>query len=180
MNEPVHFGAPWGATLKFFTALGLVILVGVLVIGITTLTELLLNMDYLKTGLTESLVLIFLPLIVLFASFLFLIHGYLVTDGHLLIQRMGWHTRIDLRELKSLEVDDSALSGALRIAANGGLFVLDGWFWSRKMGRFLAYATDPDNAVVLHFPSRNMVISPEKPKEFVQVVKERLLHIRGE
>jgi len=44
---------------------------------------------------------------------------------------------------------------------------------SKKLGNFRMCATDPQRSVVLHFPSRRWVISPDRPSEFVQALKEQ-------
>jgi hypothetical protein len=60
-----------------------------------------------------------------------------------------------------------ALRGAWRVFGNGGLFSFTGEFWSRKLGRFRALATDPERAVVLRWPKRTIVITPHDPQQFI-------------
>ena len=45
---------------------------------------------------------------------------------------------------------------------------------SRKLGKFRAYVSDPDCAVVLRWPDRCLVVSPAQPSEFTDAVRARL------
>ena len=50
-----------------------------------------------------------------------------------------------------------------RLCGIGGLFVFCGLFWSRKLGRYRAYITDPRRAVVLRFGNKVVVVTPDEP-----------------
>ncbi len=65
----------------------------------------------------------------------------------------------------------TAMAGSLRIAGNGGLFSFTGWFWSRRLGRYRAFVTDPARSVVLKFSDRTVVVSPDVPEEFVAALR---------
>jgi hypothetical protein len=60
-----------------------------------------------------------------------------------------------------------------RIWGNGGLFAIHGWFQNRELGRYRAFVTDPDHAVVLRWPQVTVVVSPGEPARFVQVLQAR-------
>jgi len=63
------------------------------------------------------------------------------------------------------------MKGSLRLFGNGGLFSSSGLFWNRRLGRYRAFATDPGNAVVLEFPDRTLVVTPESPSGFLAALK---------
>ena len=58
------------------------------------------------------------------------------------------------------------------VVANSGVFSLTGLWWNRKFGRYRAYVTDQKRAVVLGFEQKTVVVSPDRPAEFVAAVKE--------
>ena len=58
------------------------------------------------------------------------------------------------------------------VMPNGGLFSFGGQGCkNRRLGRFEAYATDPGRSVVLRFPGRVVVVTPDEPDAFVDAVK---------
>ena len=82
--------------------------------------------------------------------------------------------RLPLAGLVAVETDREALRGAWKIFGNDGLGAYAGRFWSRKLGRFRAYVSDPNCAVLLRWPDRCLVVSPAQPGEFADAVRARL------
>jgi len=103
----------------------------------------------------------------------FVVRGYLLDANALWIQRLGWRTRIPLSGLCSVAHDPGALRGSIRLCGNGGLFSFTGWFWSKALGRYRMFATDPKRAVVMVFETRRVVVTPDRPEEFVNQVRLR-------
>jgi len=145
------YKAIWGMTLKVATALAAAILLGVAVMPVPGLwwTRLL-------------------PLAILAGAVPFVVRGYAVQDGVLLIRRLWWNSRIDLAGLRSVRFDPDALKGSLRTCGNGGLFSFTGWYWNRRLGRYSMYVTDLKRPVVLTFDKRVVVVSPADPEAFVK------------
>ncbi len=75
--------------------------------------------------------------------------------------------RYPLASLTEVTRDPTVLKGALRIMGNGGLGSIRGRFWSRRMGRFEAFLTDPELAVALRWRDRTVVVSPADPEFFI-------------
>ena len=99
------------------------------------------------------------------------VRGYTVEPGALVIQRLGWETRLDLSGLDSAEVDPDAMRWAFRTFGLGGPFAFVGRYRSRSAGAFTAYATDRDLAVVLRWSNRTVVVTPDDPETFVTAVE---------
>ncbi|MFA5293687.1 MAG: PH domain-containing protein [Phycisphaerae bacterium] len=154
-----EFTAPWGTLLKILTAVLTIILIGISYIGFSS-------------GRQGSIVTIFVPLAILIISSFFIIRGYILTDNTLLIQRLGWNTKINLSELKSAEIDPTAMAKSLRTFGNGGMFCFAGLFYNKKLGSYRAFATDFKKAVILRFPNRTIVVTPNEPEKFVMKIKE--------
>ena len=112
------------------------------------------------------------PVFVVFGCAGYMIRGYRLSGHALCIRRLGWETRLDLIRLTSVTYDVAAMSRSFRIVGNSGFFAVTGWFWNRKLGRYRAYVTDPKRAVVLRFDDRVVVVSPDRPAEFVAAVSE--------
>ena len=69
--------------------------------------------------------------------------------------------------------DRKALRGARKLVGNDGLGAISGRFRSKHLGPFRAYVTDPDHAVVLRWPDRCLVISPDQHSCFVETLRKR-------
>ena len=161
-NQP-RFAAPWSTPLKTMTAATALILAGIAFIGI------LLG----PVGSTIwVLAMVVLPLAMLSVSAFFAIRGYSLSSEALIVQRPGWNSKIDLSGLISAEADPAAMDKSIRNFGNGGMFCIAGVFHNTKLGSYRAFATDPKRAVVLLFPKRTVVVTPDNPQAFVACVKE--------
>ena len=108
------------------------------------------------------------PLAVLLTALPFTVRGYLLTDTDIRVRRLGWSTVLPLAGLASVTGEPDGFRRTLRLFGNGGLFGISGWFWNRRLGRFRAYATDPQRAVLLHYrDGRNVVITPGDVQHFI-------------
>ncbi|MFN7139357.1 MAG: PH domain-containing protein, partial [Limisphaerales bacterium] len=87
-----------------------------------------------------------------------------------LIHRLGWVTKFNLGELQSFAADPTAMDGSIRLFGNGGLFAFTGLFRNKKLGNYRAFATDPKRAVVLRLKERVIVVTPDDPFRFVEVL----------
>jgi len=64
------------------------------------------------------------------------------------------------------------MRGSLRLLGNGGLFAICGWFWNRRIGRYRAYATDPERAVLLRYrDGTKVVLTPHDVQHFIVRVR---------
>jgi hypothetical protein len=108
-----------------------------------------------------------LPPLLIVATFLSRVRGYVLTEDSITVRRGGWITRLPLTDLHSVSGDVEAMRSSIRLLGNAGLFSFTGEFWNRKLGRYRALATDPGRAVVLRYPKRTIVISPHDPQHFI-------------
>ena len=161
----LEFRAPWSRSLKRASRLALALLLGVSAAGVFLMPA---PLPALRAFL------IALPLLVLLSACLCMVRGYTLTATTLEVRRPLWRTRYALAGLVSVAGDPAALSGALRLFGNGGLFGFSGLFWSKRLGFFHAYATDPGRAVVLRFAKRTIVITPDDTQRFIVRVRTQL------
>ena len=157
------FNAPWGTSLKLMTGFLVLILVGVSLIGMFTGPE--HNVVWIH-GVTV------MPLMILIIAAFFMIRGYVLTNNTLVIRRLGWNSKLDLTDLNSAQVDPKAMAKSIRTCGNGGMFCFAGTFCNKKLGSYRAFATSPKRSVVLRFTRRTVVVTPDKPEEFVIQIKK--------
>jgi hypothetical protein len=163
MEALARFAAPWGSSLKRMTTATALILTGIALIGIFSG----------PAGSTSWVwAMVVLPVAMLSVSSLFAIRGYALTAQALIVARPGWSSKIDLCGLVSAEADPGAMDASIRTFGNGGMFCIAGAFHNKKLGSYRAFATDPKRAVVLRFPERTVVVTPDNPEAFVVQVKE--------
>ena len=156
--------APWSASLWVVSLLSVAILL--LVCG--SIAALVPAWPW---GGLPRLLGIYLPLVILLGSALFVIRGYEFDSTELRIQRLLWVTTIPLGGLERAWYDPTSLFRSLRLFGNGGLFSISGLFWNRNLGRYRAFATHPKRAVVLDFGNRKVVVTPEDPERFLKELR---------
>ena len=166
----MKFGAPWSTSVKWITGLTVSFLVILVIFGITRLED-------VGSGSGSSILFflaaVVMPALLLVVSACWMIRGYVIAEEILLVQRLGWQSKMDLKDLVSVEADPEAMARSLRTFGVGGLFCFCGRFRNKKLGAYRAYATDPKRSVVLRFQDRKIVVTPERPDDFVNCVRER-------
>ena len=164
----MRFGAPWSTSVKTITILVIATLGFVVIVGISLLED-------VGSGSSILIVLstIVMPVLTLIASAIWMIRGYVIVGETLQVQRLGWQSKLDLKELESAEADPEAMDKSLRTFGIGGLFCFYGRFRNKKLGAYRAYATDPKRSVVLKFQNQTVVVSPDRPVDFVACIKDR-------
>lgn len=165
MNQPFparEFGAPWGRAVTIVSVLATSLLLGVPLMGLFVVSP---AQPLARWPMT------ILPLLILTGTALFAVRGFRLEDRCLVVRRLGWNTRIPLDGLQSVTLDPDAMKDSLRLAGNGGLFACTGLFRNKRLGLYGAFVTDLNRCVVLRLPKRPIVISPDRPEEFVRTVK---------
>jgi hypothetical protein len=163
MDYPMTFRAPWGILLRSITALSVILLIGIPLIGIFSGP---------RGNIVWVLAMIAMPLAILIISAFFSIFRYDLTEDTLWIRRLGWCSKLDLSSLITATVDAEAMAKSIRTFGNGGLFCFAGLFYNKKLGSYRAFATDPKRAVVLKFSDRTVVVTPDDPEAFVASIKK--------
>ena len=153
----IEFRAPWSASLRVMTVSS------VAVLALATGAVIFASLHLSQLGL---LVLIALPLLLLAAAFASRVRGYTLTEDAIVVRRGMRDLRLPLAGLRSVTGDADAMRGSLQFG-NWGLFSLTGRWWSRKLGWYSSYATDPSRAVVLRYAKRTFVITPHDPQHFI-------------
>ncbi|MCO1335901.1 PH domain-containing protein [Microbulbifer sp. OS29] len=159
----IAFKAPWSRQLLIIT---------------TLCSALLLGLPFFLASKAPSFpstlysIAIALPPAILILSAAFAIRGYAVKDKNLLILRPGWKTKIPLDGLTEAAADPDAMQGSIRIFGNAGLFGYIGLFQNQKLGRYRAFATDQQKSVVLRFPAQTIVITPDKPEQAADILRQ--------
>lgn len=169
MAASIEFGAPWSKTLRIATVMACVVLAVVAVSPLWTLRS-----------MAVGIVLVAVPVVIVLATLLFMVRGYVLTERALLVKRLGWVTELPLAGLQSVTGDAEAMRGSVRLFGNGGLFSFTGEFWNRRLGRYRALATDPARAVVLRYSKRTIVITPHDPQHFIMRARTLLNSTRAE
>ena len=158
-----EFSAPWSRSLRRLTATAVIVLVSV------TLASLLVTP---RLPLPARVALLGAPLLVLLLAPLFMVRGYIVTESQIEVRRLGWRTVLPLAGLAAVTGEPEGMRGSLRLLGNGGLFAICGWFWNRRIGRYRAYATDPERAVLLRYrDGTKVVLTPHDVQHFIVRVR---------
>lgn len=94
--------------------------------------------------------------------------------GHELLVELPFHiVRFPLAGLLDATPDREAMRHAWKVYGNDGLGAVAGRFRNKRLGAFRAYLTDTEYAVVLRWPDRCLVISPQQNFFFLEAVRKR-------
>ncbi|WP_444944573.1 PH domain-containing protein [Microbulbifer sp. ZKSA006] len=159
----IAFKAPWSRQLQIISAICALFLLGL---------PFFLASRAPAFPSTLYSIAIALPPAILALSAFFAIRGYAIKNGNLLILRPGWKTTIPLQGLSEVAPDPEAMQGSVRIFGNSGLFGYIGLFHNQKLGRYRAFATDPQKAVVLRLTAQTIVISPDSPERAADILRQ--------
>ena len=174
-SETIDFAAPIGTRVRIMT-----ILVGFILIAIGLIPFFLRALGGAKPPPTAGTWLgavIAFPIVVVILL-LAIVRGYRLADSELHIVRLGRVNRYPLDGLVSVEADRDAMAHAWKMWGNDGLGAVTGRFRSRRLGKFEVLLTDVEHAVVLRWPERTLVVSPDRAAYFVESVRTRA-NLRG-
>ena len=158
-----EFTAPWGRSVFLATAVSVAVLLAVALAALAVGPR---QLPLWRVAMVGA------PLALLAAALPFMVRGYILTEDAIEVRRLGWSTVLPLAGLSAVTGEPQALRGSLRLFGNGGLFGISGWFWNRRLGRFRAYATDPDRVVLLAYrDGRKVVVTPGDVQHFIVRVR---------
>lgn len=158
-----QFSAPWSRSLRVLTTAAVALLLTLVLIG---------SLVGPRQSWLWRVAMLGVPLVVLVGSLLFMVRGYVLTESQIEVRRFGWSTVLPLAGLAAVSGEPQGLQGSLRLFGNGGLFGISGWFWNRRIGRFRAYATDPERAVLLRYrDGRKVLVTPHDVQHFIVRVR---------
>jgi PH (Pleckstrin Homology) domain-containing protein len=75
--------------------------------------------------------------------------------------------RFPLEGLVEVRRDPEIMRRAIKTFGNGGLGAIRGRFRSKRIGKFYAFMTGTENAVVLRWPDKVVAVSPADPEFFI-------------
>ncbi len=99
--------------------------------------------------------------------------SFTISDGALLVKRAFHTPRFELAGLKSAETSREPMKWASKIYGNDGLGAIAGSYRSKQWGKFKAYLTDANNAVVLRWADdRCVIVSPKHTQPFIHALRK--------
>ena len=150
-----EFSAPWSRSLRLLTTFSVVILLTVAMAG---------GLLGPRQSWVVRVAMVGAPLAVLLGALVFMVRGYVLTDSGIEVRRLGWSTALPFAGLVAVSGAPQGLRGSLRLFGNGGLFAIS--------GRFRAYATDPERAVLLRYrDGKQVVVTPHDVQHFIVRVR---------
>jgi hypothetical protein len=166
----MDFAAPVGRRVRLVTIITVVIIGGGVLAGIVFTLASFPAAWPLNHVLIGALVAVAATGLVAWFS---QISRYRLTRDELLVVRRNRETPFPLERLAEATVDPDAMRWSIKINGNDGLGAITGSYWNRRLGRYRALVTDRRRAVVLRWPDRCLVVSPDRPDEFVRAVRAR-------
>jgi hypothetical protein len=168
----MFFPAVWGAKVASITCFILLPLWGLAVI---------LFLFSFKPKNQPAWAIFLIRHIVLFVAVVFTIatfwvtpRGYRIENNTLQVLRWGGNVVFNLAEVRDVRLVDQPLQGAYRLAGSDGLGGFLGHFRSDKFGDIRLFLTDTDQAVMIDFSGKKVLISPQHPQDFIKVLSDSI------
>src|SRR3954471_18687561 len=120
-HTDIVFLAPWSARLRSSSLIASLVLGAIFISGI---------FSWSHSGWPVGLPLIALPIVIVIATALTMVRGYVLTESAIRVRRCGWETKLPLEGLLSVSGDNEAMARSLRLFGNGGMFSFTGEFWN--------------------------------------------------
>lgn len=158
-----QFDAAWSTTLKLLTGGTLGLLLAIMLLSVFRGSSLFSLDRFLGIAL---------PLAIIAGTAAFSVRGYSIEDGQIRIHRLGWSTTYPVDTVQDAEVVPGIMKGSIRTWGNGGLFGFVGHFQNDRLGAYRAYATNATDIVHLRIDGESIVITPNRPGEFVGRLKQ--------
>lgn len=161
----IRFNASWERRLSTISSLATLILVLVVLETIAKVSRFDSGIIALRIGLV-----IFVGI----TSALFFIRGYSITTDAVQILHFGWTTSLKIKDLSGIErVPLGAMSG-IGLFGIWGIFSFTGIARNSTYGVHSRYLTNRLHAVALKFGEKTVMISPDDPEEFINLLRSYL------
>lgn len=159
-----RFGAQWSIMVRMVTAL--VIVMTVVAVGV-------LLREAGASGRDWLVPIAFIPAGILCIAVAYAPLGYAVDSIGIIVHRMGPNVCIRHEEIaETRPINAREVGLGIRMFGSGGFFGFFGWFYSRRLGWFRAYATNRRDLVLLSLHAGGkVVLSPYPADAFVECVQ---------
>lgn len=97
-----------------------------------------------------------------------------IADGVLTLRAVHQQIQLPIADLSIRLLDSSEIAHLERLASAGGIVAGSGGFDSHILGEFDLYATNLHNSVLIESPDARLVVTPDKPDEFIEALKDQL------
>jgi Bacterial PH domain len=161
-----EFAAPWGLRLIVTTSAVAMLLAGVVI----ALSRRLVGFGRIVAiGLIVALEVGMLSTAIL---------NYQINDDAIMVRQAWSEVEIPLQSLQSVDIRPHAMDKSRRTNGNEGVFAISGRYSNEALGNYRAYVTDPSRTVVLRTSTGIVVLSPDRPEDFVTSVRARAQHVQ--
>jgi hypothetical protein len=160
-----RFAARWSPAVWIITTA-----VAGLIVGVEVL---LVRLAYAASGdkVTETLLIVAMLLLAGIGGIVALLTpwSYTVRSDAIVVDRLGPAVVLRFEQIRAMQRIDSAEIGfAWRTFGSGGFLGSFGWFYSRRVGAFLAYATNRQDLVLVTMnDATKIVLSPHPADAFL-------------
>lgn len=93
--------------------------------------------------------------------------GFIVNETDVVVDRALRPVKIPLSSITEVRrLDDAELKNTFRLAATWGFYGHYGWFWNKRLGKFLLYSGRLKDLVLLRTHTGVFVLGPEDTESF--------------
>ncbi len=166
----MFFAAPWDKKLRIMTYA----VVTSLCIEFIGITIVLFLTNTQRTALSVGTMLCVMNALIIAFTSSYAPRGFLVDETGVTVVRKVSPLHIELDKMRRVtRIEAERFMKSTRVWGNGGLFGHYGSFRNKALGNFKMFATHRENGVLIEGEG-TYVITPERPDEFIEIIKSYL------
>ena len=170
----MYFDALWDRMLKIITYA----VVAFFVIETIVIAVVMFITTPQTVALPVTALLVLCNTLILVLTYLYAPQGFLIDETGITVMRKHAPVHIAIGTVQTASrIERDRFMKSTRTFGNGGLFGYYGSFRNKDLGSFKLYATHRDCGVFIK-ADKNYVLTPERPDEFVEVVRLYLPEMR--
>ena len=166
----MFFAAPWDRKLKIMTYA----VVAFLVVEVVGITVVLFMTNTHKTALLVGGMLCVMNMLIVVFTYSYAPRGFLVDETGVTVVRRVSPLHIEREKIHHVaRIETDRFMKSTRIFGNGGVFGHYGSFRNKTLGNFKMFATHGEHGVLIEGEG-TYVITPERPDEFIEIIRSYL------
>ena len=166
----MFFEAPWDKLLKTITYA----VVTFLILETIVIAVALFLTASQTTALLITCLIVLCNIVIIVFSYLFAPQGFLIEQSGITVVRKVAPVLIEIGKIHNVScIERDRFMKSTRTFGNGGLFGYYGAFRNKELGSFQLYGTHRNYGVLVE-ADKNYVLTPDRPDEFVEVVRSYL------
>ncbi len=122
--------------------------------------------DFIPLGILSFIVIV---------TYIFSPQKCILTNESLIIKMLLFSKKIKLSDISEIKIlDNNEIKGSIRTFASGGLFGYYGYFYNSAIGKYIMYATQRKNLILIKTKEAKKIIVTPDDTTLIDRIKDKL------